>query len=580
MRKEYLIGVIVVVLIVIAAGAYYYYTLPKPTEEETTAPPPTDVETLIIAMDTSDAVSMDPARAYEFSSCFVINQIYDKLVDFELPDLSTVKPEIAESWEYSENGTVWIFHIRHGIKFANGDPLTADAVVYSLRRVIQLGQTASWVLTQFVSSPDQIQKVDDYTVKIVLDKPVAPSFFLTTLTFTTTAIVNPNVVEAHAKNGDMGSEWMTDHSAGSGPFILEKWERESEIVLVANPNYWKEGLPKVKKIIVKHVPEPTDQLLLISKGDVDVATGLTPDQIAQLKGREDIKIVSTPRQHIVYLGMNVKVEPLGNEKVRLAIKYAIDYDGIIKMLKGSAMKWQTIIPYTVPGALNSTPFSKDVEKAKQLLAEAGYPNGFEITLTTPPVYPYADIASKIKADLEEIGIQVKIVQMTAAEMYEKYRKQGLEIVLAGWGCDYPDPDNNAKAFGDYRVHQLAWRNCWYDDHAADLAEAAGLEFDTKKRLEMYKELQEYILYHGPYAVLYQEVAQEAVRSWVKNYLPDPSFFLQDLSKVYKEIPSKASTGCILPLNYILSSLTVFIIANVALLYVAEYLRRASYHLVN
>ncbi|MDK2383635.1 MAG: ABC transporter substrate-binding protein, partial [Candidatus Korarchaeota archaeon] len=189
---------------------------PAPTTTKTTTTHPkaqmnTPADTLIIAMDTSDAVSMDPARAYEFTSCFVVNQLYDKLVDFELPDLVNVKPEVAEKWEVSEDGKVWTFHIRKGIKFASGNPLTADDVVYSLQRVIKLKQTASWVLTQFVSTPEQIEKIDDYTVKITLDKPVAPSFFLATLTFTTSAVVDKQVVEAHAKNGDMGSDWMTDH---------------------------------------------------------------------------------------------------------------------------------------------------------------------------------------------------------------------------------------------------------------------------------------------------------------------------------------------------------------------------------
>ncbi len=494
----------------------------------------TPPDTLIIAMDTSDAVSMDPARAYEFTSCFVVNQLYDKLVDFELPDLVNVKPEVAEKWDISKDGKVWTFHIRKGIKFASGNPLTADDVVYSLQRVIKLKQTASWVLTQFVSKPEQIQKVDDYTVKITLDKPVAPSFFLATLTFTTSSVVDKQVVEAHAKNGDMGSDWMTDHSAGSGPFILEKWDREAEIVLKANPHYWKPGQPAVKKVIIKHVPEPTDQLLLIKKGDVDIVTDLTAEQVKQVEGTPGINVIKVERTHIVYLGMNVAVKPLDKEEVRDAIRYCIDYDSIINdILLGAAIKWQTVIPKGLLGANPKTPYKKDVAKAKQLLAKAGVPNGFSIELTTPPTYPQIDIATKIQADLAECGIKVKIVQMTASEMYEKYRKQGLQLVLAGWGSDYPDPDNNAKAFGDYRVHQLAWRNSWYDNHSADLAEKAAVEFDTNKRKQMYLELTDYILDHGPYAILYQTLAQHVARDYVKNYLPDPTFFLEDLSKVSK-----------------------------------------------
>ncbi len=512
---------------------------PATTTKTTTTTKPiskmkTPSDTLVIAMDTSDAVSMDPARAYEFSSCYVVNQIYDKLVDYQLPDLVHIKPEIATSWEVSPDGKVWTFHIRKGVKFASGNPLTADDVVYSLQRVIKLKQTASWVLTQFVSKPEQIQKIDDYTVKITLDKPVAPSFFLSTLTFTTSAVVDRKVAEAHAKNGDMGSDWMTDHSAGSGPYVLAKWAREAEIDLVANPYYWKPGQPKLKKVIIKHVPEPTDQLLLIKKGDIDIATDLTAEQVNQVKGQPGIDTVRTAETFVEYLGMNVAVKPLDKEEVRDAIRYCIDYDGIVNdILLGAAIKWQTIIPKGIMGASPKTPYHKDIAKAKELLVKAGVPNGFSVELTTPPTYPQIDIATKIQSDLAECGIKVKIVQMTQSEMYEKYRKQGLQLVLAGWGSDYPDPDDNAKAFGDYRVHQLAWRNSWYDNHSADLIEKAAVEFDTKKREQLYLQIDDYMLDHGPFAILYQVIAQHVTRDYVKNYLPDPTFFIEDLSTVSK-----------------------------------------------
>ncbi len=547
-KSGLVIGIIIVIIVLGIAVAYF--TQQKPTETETT-PQPTETtteetttetgvqmttppDTLIVVMDTSDAVSLDPARAYEFTSVLVVNQLYDKLVDFEIPDLKNVKPEVAESWEVSDDGKTWTFHIRKGIKFPSGRELTADDVVFSLRRVLQLQQTASWVLSQFVSSPDQITKVDDYTVQIVLDEPVAPSFFLATLTFTTSAILDKEEVLAHEQNGDLGSAWLTDHSAGSGPYILDHWTREQEIVLVANDNYWK-GAPPLKRIVIKHVPEPTDQMLLLQRGDADIAWDLTVDQLEQLKGDPTIKISRVEALFISYIGMNVAVEPLDKEEVRDAIRYCIDYDAIINdILRGGAIKWQTVIPKGLLGAVSDTPYYKDVDKAKQLLAQAGYPDGFTITLTTPPTSPQTDIATKIQADLADCGITVNIQQMTASEMYEKYRKQGLELVLAAWGSDYPDPDNNAKAFGDYRVKQLAWRNTWYDDYAADLAEAAAKEFDKAKREQMYQELARYILDKGPYAVLYQQYNQIAVKVWVKNFIPDPSFFLLDFSKVTKE----------------------------------------------
>lgn len=522
--------IVIVVLLALLAGSWAYFLM-RPGAPE--LKPLTDPTTLIIAMDISDAVSMDPARAYEFTSCFVVNQLYDKLVDFEPPDYSEPKPEIAESWEVLPDGVTWIFHIRRGIKFADGTPLDAKAVAFSLKRVIKLQQTASWVITQFGLTEDSIKVIDDYTVQIKLGYRVAPRIFLSCLAFTVGSIVNPKEVLAHEKNGDLGSEWLTDHSAGSGPFILKKWERESEIVLEANENYWK-GKPRLKRVIIKHVPEPTDQLLLLEKGDVDIAWSLTPDQIEEVRGKIGIKVVSKPAFQKVYLGMNVGFKPFSDERVREAIRWAIDYDAILKLLKGGAIKLQTFIEQGIPGYNPSTPYYRDVEKAKRLLAEAGYAEGFEVELMAPPTFPERDIAAIIKSNLEEIGIKVKVRLVTAAEMYEKYRKQGHQLILAAWGADYPDPDALAKPFANYRVKQLAWRNMWYDDYAADLVEKAAVEFDPEKRLALYKELTEYVLHKGPYVILYQVVVQIALRTWVENFVPDPTFFLLDLSRVYKE----------------------------------------------
>jgi len=524
--KDVLIVVLVILLI---ASWGYFFTRPKPPTYKRL----TDPEVLVIAMDTSDAVSLDPARAYELTSCLVVNQLYDKLVDFAPPDYTEIVPEVAESWEVLPDGVTWVFHIRKGIKFADGTPLNATAVAFSIKRVIKLKQAASWVLTQFGLTEDSIKVIDEYTVQIKLGYKVAPRIFLSCLSFTVGAIVNPKEVLAHQKNGDLGSEWLTDHSAGSGPFILEKWERESEIVLVANEKYWK-GTPRIKKVIIKHVPEPTDQLLLLEKGDIDIAWSLTSDQIEEVREKPGIKIASRPAFQKAYLGMNVGFKPFSDERVRDAIRWAIDYDAIIKMLKGGAKKLQTFIEEGILGYNPATPYYRDVNKAKALLAEAGYPNGFEVELMAPPSYPARDVAAIIKSSLEEIGIKVNIRLVTAAEMYEKYRKQGHQLILAEWGADYPDPDALAKPFADYRVKQLAWRNMWYDDYAANLTEQAAVEFDLSKRLALYKELTEYVLDKGPYAILYQVVNQIALRTWVENFEPDPTFFLLDLSRVYKE----------------------------------------------
>ncbi len=529
--------VIILLLALIASWAYFLTGFKGAQQQLALATRP---DTLVIAMDISDAVSMDPAVAYEFTSVLVVNQIYDKLLDIEPPDLTKVVPEVAESWNYSDDGTLWTFKIRQGIKFANGDPLDAKAVEYSLRRVLILSKTPAWLLQQFIAKPEDIVATDEYTVTIKLKERVAPDLFLSVLAFTTSAIVNPREAEAHASGNDMGSGWLTDHSAGSGPYILERWDRNSQIVLKANPNYWR-GKPSIDTIIIKHVPEPATQMLLIQKGDVDIAMGLTIDQIQQLRDVKGVRVIEYPVLQLAYIGMNVNNKYLSDERVRTAIKYAIDYDGIIRdILRGGAMKVQTIIPYPLLGFNPATPYYRDINKAKQLLAEAGYPSGFEIELAYPAgSHPQEEIAQKIQRDLADVGIKVTLRPMAAAEMYQKYRQQALQMVLAAWGSDYPDPDNNAKAFGNYRIKQLAWRNMWYDNASADLVERAYRELDRATREALYKQLTDYILQHGPYVVLYQIVQYVAMRTWVENFVPDPTFgtYLH-LYKVYKEPVAK------------------------------------------
>ena len=542
-RFDAKMGAIVILVILLAASLGYAYNLNVKIAKIKAAQPKykllTDPETLTIAMDISIITTFDGARAYEGTSILIINQCFDKLVDFIPPDYTTVIPEVAESWEVLPDGVTWRFHIRKGITFTNGDPLDAEAVAYTLKRVIILKQEASWLLTQFVSDPENIKVIDDYTVEVKLDRPVAPSFFLSTLACTTTAIVNPKVVEAHAKEGDMGSDWMTTNGGtigtGSGPFILEEYVPEDRVVLVANENYWR-GPPKIKKIIIKHVPEPETQRLMLEAGEVDIAWDLYAEQLKEVAKEPGIRVYKTNSWGVTYIGMNTGVEPLGDNRVRKAIKYAIDYDGIInEILAGAAVKAQTVIPYGFLGFNPSTPYYKNVEKAKALLAEAGYPNGFSIEMAVPAgAYPALDIAAKIKSDLAEIGIDVKIVQITSSEMYERYRAQGLQMVLAGWGSDYPDPDCNAKAFGDYRIHQLAWRNKWYDDYVADLCERAEKEPDPSVRESLYLEITNYILENGPYAVLYQPLVQRAVRTWVEGFIVSPSSYTQSFYEVYKE----------------------------------------------
>jgi len=530
-------AVIAVVLIAIIVGAYFYYA-------SQLAPVQKPV-TLVIAMDTSSIVSLDPAKAYEFESVLIDNNVYNKLVSFKGTDYSTVYPELADSWTVASDGMTWTFNLKHGLTFPSGTPINAAAVVYSFQRIVQLQQPPSWVITKFgiTNKTNAVTALDDYTVQIKLNAPYAKGLFLACLAFPVASIVDPTVVKAHETKGDMGGGWLLDHGAGSGAFTIQEWQRGAQIVLNANKNYWK-GKPGVDTILIKELKESLDQRMLLERGDVDIAWNLLSDQIQSLKSNNDITITSVPSFSVIYVGMNAGSKPFNDPKVREAVRWAIDYNGIINdILKGSATGLQTIIPKGIAGYDPQAPFTQDIAKAKSLLADAGYPNGFTVDLTTPASIsgaPTADIAAKIKSDLAKVGITVNIQLLTYAELLVKYRAQSLQMMIGRWGSDYADPDSNAAAFALCRTtgpadtaKQLAWRNKYANNATSDLVQKAVKELDDTQRMNDYKQITTTILHDGPFALLFQQVYQRAVRNTVKGFTVSP-LTLEDFSTITKQ----------------------------------------------
>ena len=499
----------------------------------------TPKDTLVIAANTDILITLDPGAVYEVLGGVIVGACYDKLVDLTVVNgILTPSPEVAQSWEISEDGRTYTFHIRKGIKFTTGRELTADDVVFSLKRHLKMGKPSSWMLPSLginkENMDETIKKIDDYTIQLVFGKPYSPNMILGILTFDFTGIVDKQEVLKHEQNGDLGETWLTDHTAGSGPFYLEDWERNAYVILKANKSYWGEK-PKLNAVIFRDVSESTTQRLLLEKGDVDVAWNLLPENIEELKSKENVKIVSFPGHETRYVAMNCGWGPFKNPKVRLAVKYAIDYDGLIKEIKkGYAIKVQGFIMKGYFGFVNETPFKQNIEKAKKLLAEAGYPNGFEVELLTGT--EWKEDAVKIQSDLAKIGIKANLVVMQRSQMYAKYRQQGHQMVLARWGSDYPDPDALAKPFADYTTKSLAWRNMWYDDYASRLTKKAAFEKNPDRRAQMYEDLTDYWFLNGPFAILYQVVSYWAIRDNVKGFEEAAEGYSLrfDFTKIYKE----------------------------------------------
>jgi len=460
----------------------------------------TEPDILVIGMDTSDSVSLDPAQAYEFSSCMAVFALY------------------------------------------------ADDVVWSFKRLVALDLAPDWVVLQFGLTEEGIKKIDDYTVSLTFDDAYAEFLILSCLTFTVGSVLDSKVALENEQttdefpDGDWGNTWLNDHDAGSGPFSLDHWDKLVEIVMLTNENWWK-MTPIIKKLIYKDIGEPSVQMMQLQEGDIDIAWDLQTDQINEIRGTEGIRIQWTPQFNVNYLCMNMyKFEPFRDERVRDAVRWSIDYDGIInEILQGGAIKGQTFLPQGMLGHNPAMPYYRDVNKAKALLAEAGYSNGFDVKLICPNTWPMNDIAVKIAYDLAGVGIRATVTQMVSGEMYQVYRAQNHEMLLGGWGADYPDPDANAKPFAHCetnadtaKIRQLAWRNMAENPEFAAMVDAAALEPDQANRVALYMELQERVLDWGPFAIIYYPLLQVGVRTWVEGLNLSPMFYGGAMAGVYKE----------------------------------------------
>jgi peptide/nickel transport system substrate-binding protein len=498
-------------------------------------------QTVVIADGSlGDAVSLDPNQEYEKSSTLPAHNMYSTLVTFPGGNLTQVRPLVAQSWEVSKDAKTYTFHLKHGIVFSSGNPLTAEDVLYSIQRAVNLPKDpAAWLITQLgvddKSFSATVKAPDPYTVVIALPKPFSPGAFLSIIANPVASIVDSKTVKAHVQNNDWGSAWLNDHSAGSGPYVLVKWERNVSIEMGPNPNYKLGPAPSIKRIVQLNVTENTVQREMLGRGDADIAWDLSAPQIAALKREPKFSVFQIPDLAMEYLGMDVKnVAAFGKPGVRQAVKYAIDYDGIIKdLLTGNGTPLQGVIPKGLFGYEPSLPFKHDPAKAKALLAEAGFGSGFTAelligTATQPGGIAAADLAAKIKNDLGVVGIRINIRQIVGSEMLKTYRGQQAQMVMLSWFVDYPDADDFAKPFGDYTQKSLAWRLNYANDPLAKMVGQAAEMQNTPERAAIYKKVNETLAQDGPFAILYQPLQSLGFSKRIQNLIYDPVNFFDFL----------------------------------------------------
>lgn len=493
----------------------------------------TPKDTLVVVMAFDDIISLDPAEAFEISAGELMGNGYDRLIRYDVADPSKLLPDLAKSWNVSADGRTYSFELKPGIKFASGNPLTAEDVVFSLQRAVLLDKQPAFILTQFGlkkdSVKDRIKQTGPLTLTIQTDKTYAPTLVYNCLTANIAGIVDKKLVMGKEAGGDMGYAWLKTNFAGSGPLKIREWRANEIVTLERNDNYWGPK-SRIGRVIYRHIKESATQRLLLEKGDADVARNLTPQDLDALASNKNIKTTATPKGTVYYFSLNQKNPQLAKPEVREAFKWLVDYDAIGKtLIKNIGVVHQNFLPIGLLGASKDNPYKLDVAKARALLAKAGVPNGFKVTIDMRTVQPVQGITEAIQQTFKQAGIELEILPGDGKQTLTKYRARTHDIYIGSWGADYWDPHTNADTFArnpdngdDAQSKPLAWRNAWNIPELTAKTDAAALERDGGKRAKMYQDIQAEFRRTSPFVMLYQQTEVAAYRSNVHGLRIGPT----------------------------------------------------------
>lgn len=477
--------------------------------------------------------SLDPARGYTQTTGLVHRAIYETLVTFPDTDASEIIPMLATDWTISEDSLSYTFNLDPEAVFSDGSPITADDVVFSINRLKNVQGSPSFLAANIAS----ITADDEDTVTFTLTD-ISPAF-LANLANTAFAVTNADLVRENggsdaedAATADTAESFLNSTSAGSGPYILEAWEPQVQTVLVRNENY-RGDAPYFDRVIITNIPEPATQKVALESGEIDLALDLTTDQILPLEGNEEISIFRGPGNIVHFLLMNADPEiggPMSDPLVQRAVRLALDYEGY------SAL-WGGVQPGSIMFVGNAYSFSpeqgvqRDLDAARALLEEAGYPDGFEVTLEYPS-FTFQGVnmdtnAQKIQSDLAEIGINVTLAPAELQVALESYRTGQEGFGYWFWGPDVLDPIDMLSFLPGGKVADE--RALWTPDRAEDsineLVAQARVATDPAEREQLFTEIQAYTQETSPWAPFNQPDVQTAFRSDIQGYVWHPQWLI-------------------------------------------------------
>jgi ABC-type transport system substrate-binding protein len=474
-------------------------------------------QTLVVARG-SDALTLDVHQATDSPTATVLSHIFETL--FDLTPEGDVVPALATGYEVSDDGLEWTFTIREGVTFHDGTPLTAGVVRDSMMRLWDPDNAFSYRF--LISAVTEMEAPDDTTFIMRLGQPFAPLLFHLTHTFA--AIMNPAAIEA-------AGEAVVEQPVGTGPFRLGTWDRNNFLEIVRNDDYWGD-LPAVEAVRFVVVPEVTTRMALIEAGEAHVAERVAPQDIARLDAHPDITVHNVASVRHIYVDFNMLMEPFTDVRVRRAINYAVNKEEIAQFVLGGQVRVADA-PIS-PGIFGYTPIGQyeyDPERARELLAEAGYPDGFSTTLFSPTGRYLQDIqvAEAIQSQLAEVGINAEIETTSDFAAYiaitnEPPETNRITMALLGWGVVTGDADYGLFPL----LHSTQWRpagnnRAFYRNAMVDdlLAEARATA-DQSVRAALYEDAMQLIHDDAAWLFLYSESQVVAVRDNVEGLVIHPT----------------------------------------------------------
>jgi len=488
---------------------------------------PTD-PTLVFAQG-ADPRGLDPAYVDDGESANIIVNLYDGLVRYKVGN-TDIEPALATEWSSTPDGKEWTFKLRQGVKFHDGTPFNAEAVVFSVERQLPPKATEDMPYASFTyGSVAKVEAVDEFTVKFTLKDPSAP--FLANLAMAMAApIVSPTAAAKYGKD-------FIQNPVGTGPYKFVKWDKGQQVVIERNNDYW-DGKPKAAKIVYKFVKENSVRASELMTGAVDIMNGVDPNDVKTIEAK-GYTVLKKPGMNINYMGFYCDKKPFNNPKVREAVSMAINRDNLVKFLyQGLANLPNGPMPDFMPGYDKTlVPYEFNPEKAKQLLKEAGLEKlkiNF-ITYSNPRPYNPVNgekLAAAIQADLLKIGVESTITAYPWKEYKEVLKNEQGDAFFYGWMGDNGDPDNFLSLLETKEIKSTL-NSAHYSNATVDqLLVKARIASDPAERAKYYSELQQIVVKEAPWVFISHSKDMVAYSSKVQGYDLHPTgvSFLRNVTK--------------------------------------------------